>query len=304
MEPNINNCALRPTSELIKTSEILSGWESQRLRTYCTTECMEPSRDLDAYGQILAAGNLSMVQIDFLTRATKYLEPNDASDDTTRTPAAHTAAAKELFDLRWGPTKVPIYNLLGLFSIIKPSQRKSYLEIARFLINVAKVPVNGADLSGTTALSHSFSTKPGLDFEYAQMLYDAGGDVNNRNRYGGTVGQEIVQVYMRYDAEIVKTAQNAFQWFLDHGGNVDVADTDGCTVRSIIDTTKIKGLHQALEKESRRRAARGNSCCTLCGREDIKLLTCGRCKKATYCQPPGRKCQNIDWPRHKKECKA
>ena len=56
----------------------------------------------------------------------------------------------------------------------------------------ASVPVNGKDMSGTTALSpcFKFSTKPTFDFEYAQILFDAGGDINDRNRYGSIVAHE------------------------------------------------------------------------------------------------------------------
>ena len=34
--------------------------------------------------------------------------------------------------------------------------------------------------------------------------------------------------------------------------------------------------------------------------QEIKLLTCSRCKVAKYCDP---KCQKDHWPVHKKECK-
>ncbi|RDB25828.1 hypothetical protein Hypma_006177 [Hypsizygus marmoreus] len=293
----------RPISELIKTNDTLKGLESQRLRTYCTSERMQPSRDLDRYGKILFSGELNMVQFDFLTRVAEHISIEDESDEAKQ--AAHKAAAQELYDLRWGPTKVPIYNLLGLLSMILPSRRTEYLEIARFLIQTAKVPVDGTDLSGTTALSQAFSTKPGLDFEYAQMLYDAGGEVNNRNRYGCTVGQEIVQVYLPKDHKAVEDALTAFRWFMTHGGSVYIEDTDGYTVRQLVDRGRFKGFQPIMEKEYKRRAARGDQCCNLCGREDVKLLLCSRCKKVRYCQPgPGRKCQKTDWPRHKKVCKA
>jgi hypothetical protein len=49
----------------------------------------------------------------------------------------------------------------------------------------SKVPVNAPDLSGTLTISHAISTKPGLDTGYGQLLFDAGGDLNNRNRYSG-----------------------------------------------------------------------------------------------------------------------
>ncbi|GLB44728.1 putative MYND finger [Lyophyllum shimeji] len=271
----------RPISELIKTDEMLSGWESQRLRTYFTSICMEPRRDLDEYGRVLASGNLSLVQTDFMLRVEDNLAGPPDPDEANA--IAHAAAAKELFDLRWGPTKTPIYNLLGLLSIMVPSRRADYLQIARFLIDTAKVPVDGVDLSGTTALSHCFSTKPGFDLEYAQMLYDAGGDVNHRNRYGNTVAQEIVQIWTVNDASAITKATKAFEWFLAHGGNVDIEDGDGWTVRALVEKLAagaLGALKLAMEKKDERRAARKDVCCTFCAREDTKLLQCGRCKKA------------------------
>jgi hypothetical protein len=251
---------------------------------------MIPNRDLDEYGKVLIHGDLDLVKMEFFTRGIDQ-----------------AAAAKEIYTLRWGPTQVPVYNLLALFTILNPPLRTAYIKIARFLIEEAKVPVDGTDLSGTTALSHCFSTKPGLDFEYAQLLYDAGGDVNNRNRYGGTVAQEIVQVYGPDDETTFANAKKAFKWFLTHGGNVDIADGDGITVRRTLSATilmrTIPEFIEMLEKEDRRRAAKGKACCKLCGREDKILLLCSRCKKVTYCQPPGRMCQKTDWPNHKKECK-
>ena len=66
---------------------------------------------------------------------------------------------------------------------------------------LVSAPVNGKDMSesGTTALSHCFTTKPTYDLEYAQILFhmDAGEDINNRNtcRYCVFVAHEIMLVY-------------------------------------------------------------------------------------------------------------
>jgi hypothetical protein len=73
---------------------MLHGYESQRLRSYCTSEYVIPERDLDEYGEVLMHGNLDLVKMDFLTRGIDQ-----------------AAAAKEIYSLRWGPTQVPVYNL-------------------------------------------------------------------------------------------------------------------------------------------------------------------------------------------------
>jgi hypothetical protein len=82
---------------------------------------------------------------------------------------------------------------------------------------------------GTTALSHCFSTKPTFDFEYAQILFDAGGNINNRNRYGVIVAHEIMLVYdPSYQIiRVVKKATISLKWFLTYRGSIDIADGDG-----------------------------------------------------------------------------
>ncbi|KAK0470363.1 uncharacterized protein EV420DRAFT_109561 [Desarmillaria tabescens] len=302
----------RPIEELIKTQESLKGQESQRLRTYCTTQMMIPNRDLDAYGTLLGTADVIRVRADFEMRVERHLKVISATsvDLEASKEAARAAAADELYQMRWGPTRVPIYNLLGLFTLLYPPERTSYLSIAKYLIKTARVPVDGTDLSGTRALSHCFSTKPGFDLEYAQILYDAGGDVNSRNRYGSSVAQEIVQVYKPGDRDAVTRAHAALEWFLRHGGNIDLADEDGFTVRMTIDQTlrkipTLKGILKLVEAEDARRKALGDTCCATCARtgENTTLARCGKCKKVRYCVPRLRACQVLDWPKHKKTCK-
>lgn len=263
---------------------------------------MEPSRDLDTYGRLLMHGQFDLVEDDHKLRVLTTLTENEKLNFEE----ARELVAQDLFALRWGPTKVPIFNLLGLFSLIVPAKRKKYLSIARYLIDEAKVPVDGTDLSGTTALSHSFSTKPSCDLEYAQMLWDAGGEINNRNRFGGSVGQEICQVYDMRNRSVVQKAMESLEWYLKHGGSVDIVDTDGLTARHAVDKIRevVPGLRNIVNKEDERRRACAEKCCTLCGREPTRLLVCGRCKKTRYCDRQVRTCQALDWPRHKKECKA
>lgn len=267
---------------------------------------MDPGRDLDDFGRALMLGQLSPIEQDFnarLVASSKTL--NSASDDITITSEATKAVCNELYTLRWGPTQVPIFNLLGLFRIIRPDRKAPYFDIARFLIGKG-VPVDGKDLSGTTALSHSFSTKPGFDFEYAQLLYDAGGDVNDRNRHGATVAHEILQVFLFSDPEARKMAVESLKWFLSHGGNIDIADSDGMVPRFMCERLQnvLPELLKIVKKEDQRRERIKDSCCSLCGMQKPKLLLCSRCKKARYCPRDQKQCQKLDWPKHKKTCKA
>ncbi|KAF8885876.1 hypothetical protein CPB84DRAFT_1816775 [Gymnopilus junonius] len=274
----------RSLEELKKTNDVLQGQESLRLRMFFTNNCMEPFRDLDRLGLLLFAADKDAVKLDYATRLNEK-KKTLGHDESIR------AAAQEYAAMRWGPTEVPIYNLLGLFTMICPAQRATYLDFARFFIE-KNVPVDGKDLSGSPALTHVFSTKPAFDLEYAQILYDAGGDVNTRNRYGGIVAHEI--------------ATQALQWFLSHGGNLDIADGDGMTPRFMCErqNATVPALKRLAHQEDERRKLKGDLRCALCGRDGVTLLKCGRCKKAKYCDPKTLACQKLDWPNHKKTCKA
>lgn len=288
---------------------MLSGQESQRLRTYFTSNCMEPSRDLDAYGRAVALGDIDFIMADYQTRLARYLERDNGEI------AARAAAADDIFRKHWGPTRVPIFNLILLSTMLRPSAREQHLAIARWLISEANVPVGGTDLSGSTALHHAISTKPSFDAEYAQILFDAGGDVNRRNRYGGTPAHEITMVWDVGNRAVVRKACDALQWFLKHGGNLDIKDMDKATARGNVDISRMRGnptmasarreLWKIADHEDKRRAELEGRVCTCCGRkarDGVALKVCSGCKSVRYCSP-GLSCQKLDWPRHKPACR-
>jgi hypothetical protein len=196
--------------------------------------------------------------------------------------------------------------MLLLATLLVPEKRLQHLEIAKYLIS-KKIPVDGGDVSGTTALSHSISTKPHMDTDFARIMYDAGANINTRNRCGAVPGIAISMIYSN-NLENLQRSEKALKWYLSHGGNLDVAEGDGFTPRRLIE--RVQQSHRGtlmtkiVESEDRRRQNRKEHCCTLCGREEGSPARCGRCKKALYCTRQGRNCQRLDWPRHKKECKA
>jgi hypothetical protein len=113
------------------------------------------------------------------------------------------------------------------------------------------------------------------------------------------------------DPQDLRRTEEALTWFVTHGGNVDVKDSEGFIARAVAGTTARRlasqggnRLLQILEKEDKRRERIRDTCCVFCGREEVKLLQCGRCKKAKYCEPSSRQCQKFDWPRHKSGCKT
>ncbi|KZT19794.1 hypothetical protein NEOLEDRAFT_1123652 [Neolentinus lepideus HHB14362 ss-1] len=291
----------RPIEELIKSpcDEPVKGVEAQRLRNYATSEFLDPQCDLDAYGRSLVMGDLEHVKEDFQERVQKHKTCGQPEDQ------ARAAAARDLYAMHWGPTKVPIYDLLLLATQLAPNLRFGHLAIARWLTKDANVPVDGLDVSGTTALAHCISTKPAFEPELAQILYDAGANINHRNRYGDVPANEICMVW---DPKNLPRAVLALRWFLSHGGNIDILENDGQTcarmlLSSVNQKYQDRTLQRVVQEEDFRRRQRSDVCCAFCGREDKPVMICSRCKKAKYC-PPSRNCQRSDWKNHKPSCKA
>ncbi|KAK7678589.1 hypothetical protein QCA50_018461 [Cerrena zonata] len=296
----------RSLETLLSGNDQLKGQEAQRLRNFYSSNCMEPSRDLDSYGRCLCIGELQSVQDDFQERVEQH--------ETTGIPPeeARKKVADELYSLVWGPTKVPIYQLLYLATCFNTADRENIILVMRWLINEVKVPVEGRDVLGTTAIHLTLSTKPGFDPEIAQILYDAGADVNTRNRCGINAAHEATMVWEPNNQERTALAAKAIDWFLAHGGSLDIKDNDGVTARTNVSLLEkrqkqnknMKPLFAAVERDRQRRQQLGDTACMLCAHVPSggkKLLTCSRCKTAKYCAPP-RACQKLDWPRHKVEC--
>ncbi len=209
----------------------LKGEEAQRLRTFCTSNSVIPARDLDQYGLALMIGDLMSVKSDFSGRVARLASATRSVEE------ARAAAAKELFALKWGPTRTPIYDLLIVGTVLVPSKRENQLKVAHWLVHDAKVPVNGRDLSGSTAMNHAISTKPVFDPDFAEILYEGGGDVNDRNRYGCTPAHEIIMIMDARNSQAVRAPVGAMRWFLSHGGNLDIKDNEGVTARGTFTKT-------------------------------------------------------------------
>ncbi|KZT06061.1 uncharacterized protein LAESUDRAFT_700931 [Laetiporus sulphureus 93-53] len=297
----------RPIEELLRSTGSLQGHEALRLRRWFSAHRLDAIHDLNEYGRSLFEGDFARVKADWFGRLAKLLP------ETNSEFVAREAAVQDLLALRWGETRVPIYTLLLLGTLHHPDARLHLLDIARWLVSEVNLPVEAEDICGSTALYHALSTKPAFDPEFAQILYDAGGDVNHRNRYGATAAHDITLIWEPRNAELVQRAADALAWYLERGGNIDIKDNDGLTARMCVDSTRklaSRGVeHMAtwdvVDREDKRRRRMRDEICTFCGRgsegENV-LLVCSRCKKAPYCSPP-RQCQLYDWPRHRKLCK-
>ena len=216
----------RSLEDLKSSTDTLSGADSQALRAFCTSESIDFTKDLndDCYGRLFYKCHLDGVKVHFQSRVEAL--SNDPS-----------AAAQELYTKKWGPTQIPVFNLLLMMIFLNPGSSSNYIRLVEYLIQTAKIPVDGTDLSGTTAMMHAISTKPYFEPSFAQLLFDAGGSINHRNRYGATAAHEIVSV-RQYDAEGKRRSCEALSWFLSHGGDIDIKDGDGMSPRFVIGRLK------------------------------------------------------------------
>ncbi|KZT66485.1 hypothetical protein DAEQUDRAFT_758710 [Daedalea quercina L-15889] len=302
----------RTVEQLIASNDPLKGAEAGRLRQWFSSHHMTPATDLkDDFGRAVFFGLLDVLQEDIIGQTQKHVQRG--------APDPRAATVRDIYAMRWGPTQVPVFNLILLSMLMLPSMRAQHFAVARFLITDMKVPVDGTDLSGAQALYHAISTKPAFEPEYAQLLHDVGGDVNAQNWYGDSAAAEIAMLH-GYDEEAMRGARDALAWFFAHGGNVDVRNNDGVSARWVMSNSHQQmmqhlGVTRALKKvplwdvvleEDKRRKALGIKACAFCGRGQgggaKPLLLCSRCKNTAYCAPP-RKCQREDWKQHKERCK-
>lgn len=267
---------------------ILSGVTSTRLRAYCTSQVWQPT-DLDEYAALLQTGSISAVQTDWKSRV--------AAGDAE-------SARNELSQIAYGPTKVPLFNYLLQLTVLKPARRSEYVSIVRYLALEAKVPVDSYDLSGTTTFMYAISTKPYWDSEIGNIMIEAGANVNHQNRYGCTAGHEIAMA-RDYSPKGKKMTTDALRFFIEKGGDINIADGDRVTARQIAETV----LHHLPELKPLLTGAQISGSgsvtrtCAACSKEesgrDTRLKSCAKCHTTLYCS---RECQKNDWKKHKKVC--
>lgn len=265
--------------------------DAMELRGFASQSPMVPPRDLtDPLGAAL---------MDTLETGSDALkEYLDKRTDTLSEDSA--ALAKELYEQRWGPTNIPIYNVILVFLHFSPETKDKILDTTRYLSQELKVPVDGTDVTGASALYWAISTKPYTETGFAQILFDAGASVNQKTRFNGTTASEITQV--DFTADTNKNV-DMLRWYIEHGGDVDGKDNDGMTVKMLVEMMKKKvpGLDGVLKEG---RSKRGEGECENCGRKpsgEKALSACARCKGVRYCS---QECQKVDWKAHKKNCKA
>ncbi|KAH9918924.1 SPX domain-containing protein [Epithele typhae] len=288
MESNHHTPALAEGS-----GDIVSGEECRRLREHFTNN---PGRDIvghldDPFSRAVYQGDLDTLQIDLFPVMLCRHTDRGLAPETAR---AHVA--DEIYQRRWGVTwRIPIFALVQMSSLLNPPKREQHLRIARWLIDDVRVPVDGRDpRTGATALLLAVGLKPRFDAALADMLYAAGADVNARDRYGDTCAHKVSQPDGDYDRDRVERLGAALRWVLTHGGNLDVADSDGETARTNLAHLVALGLPEAAElaaivgEDDRRRMARKGKICVCCGlkpRDGSRLKVAGSSPQDIPLQP-------------------
>ncbi|KAI4948406.1 hypothetical protein J4E91_005828 [Alternaria rosae] len=294
MLQNMQQRSNRTLEDMINSDDQLAGMDGMELRGWSYKNPTVPSRDLkDPVGQtLLAIFNQEFDALqNYVEMMIKQLGGTEEARETLR---------KDLYAKRWGPTRTTIYGVLLPALHMMPNKKQELLGVAKYLANDLKVPVDGKDVVGSTALFWAISTKPYVQPEFAQILFDAGGSVNTKNRFGATAGSEIAQADLHGD-----TSKNVqmLKWYVEHGGDVDSKDTDGMSIKILVEMMNMKVPAMAAVLKNGR-GPRKEGDCTNCGRspKDGKVFSaCGKCKKPRYCS---QECQKVDWKGHKKVCKA
>ena len=121
----------RPLGQLFFSADILSGEEAAKLRSYCTEAVIDFDKDFkDPCGTLFEDADLTAFQEYFQGRIHHF-------------EGRQPEAAQETYKLRWGPTRIPIYVALLAFTTLNPPRRYKYINIAEWLVDTAKVPVDG-----------------------------------------------------------------------------------------------------------------------------------------------------------------
>lgn len=111
--------------------------DALELRGWASNNPLLPNRDLnDPLGTALLTtfnGQWDALQNHINSRIAE-LGDNETATEQVR---------KELYDARWGPTRLPIYNVILQFFFFHPEDESNLLSLTQYLISDAKLPVTG-----------------------------------------------------------------------------------------------------------------------------------------------------------------
>lgn len=154
------------------------------------------------------------------------------------------------------------------------------MEVLRYLI-ARGLPLNIGDIAGHSALCHAVTSEI-LVFDIAEALLEGGADVNHRNRYGevpllGAFKQlypTVVELLMKFGADVtIPEGDGITPWQCYLAFGPQIAAT----------------ISKWVERRKGEEAPRAEKKCDLCGKDDMPLKCCTKCRVARYC---GADCQS------------
>ena len=83
---------------------------------------------------------------------------------------ARKEAAQEFYYLPWGPTHIPIYNVILAGRVLVRRHYEQQMAVTRWLVYEAKVPVDGKGVSGAQTIHYAIGRAPTLELEFTDAL--------------------------------------------------------------------------------------------------------------------------------------
>lgn len=151
-----------------------------------------------------------------------------------------------------------------------------HAEVLRYLLTHG-VPADVPDIVGYSALHHC-AASPQERPKLARVLLENGAAVNLQNRYGET------PLFGAFQINLVET----IDVLMEFGADLDIPEADNLTARQHFlrcgpQVTAV--VTKWIRKRNGEEAPRDGKRCDHCGKTDVALKVCTRCKVARYCNP-------------------
>ena len=178
-----------------------------------------------------------------------------------------------------------------------PDMKKDHLKIFIKLLSL-KCDINVRDVAGYTPLHYCCNGYGNeVTKKMAELLLNAGADINARNRFGNTPLQEVSLV-LQYDF---------ITFLLDKGADPYIKDNDGCSpAGSAHFNPKLMDLFRSKYSKDVKTSRVENTeaskeKCGNCEEKKKDRKKCTGCFHIWYCN---RECQLQHWDKHKSDCKV
>lgn len=242
----------------------------QKLRGLYVQQSLElDAKKLSAFGLCCFVGDL--------TEARRQIEAGNAPHlEGTETP------------FKFGYATLVVSGAQRVTRVTGPMMQHS--DLLKYLISRG-LPVDVPDIVGFTALAHAVMNQfPQVDL--ARVLLEAGANVNYQNRYGEVA---LFGAFQHNNT-------TAIDLLCEFGADLDIKEADGISPMSFYlqcGPQVTATIRKWINKRSGDKAPRVEKKCDNCGKDDLGLKNCAKCRVARYCSV---ECQRAAWPIHKKTC--